>query len=278
MNGVDNVGAKKFCSAWKEYFVYDFTNTALPAGTANGLPSVQAFTDTTTRFDSDADFEVMKRSHIATDSRIYVSYRDDSYGRFLNNSPLDLRTISGTILFTTGVVDVGITPNNFLPYILTKPYVIRAATTFTASFADFSGSANSIRHALHGAKLRSGKAPWDEQWKATPYFDYTQPLVIGANQTSSVNISINIDSHFLVRRLTGTRTGPALISIKDNATERQWMNTSIHVDNLFGNSQFPNVLPAPRFIYRGSVINISVQDLSGAQNTMFLTFAGEKLY
>lgn len=264
--------------AWKEYFVYDFTNTALPAGTLNGLPTVQAFTDVTTRFDSDADFEVMKRSHIATDSKIYVTYRDDSFGRFLNNSPLDLRTISGTILFTTGVVDVGIHPNNFLPYILTKPYVIRAATTFTSSFADFSGAANSIRHALHGAKLRRGKAPWDEEWKATPYFDYTQPLVIGANQTASVNISINIDSHFLVRRLTATRTGAALISIKDNATERQWMNTSIHIDNLFGNSQFPNILPAPRFIYRGSVINISAQDLSGASNTLFLTFAGEKLY
>lgn len=264
--------------SWKEYFAYDFTNTALAAGTLNGLASVQAFTDTTTRFDSDADFEVMKRSHIATDSRIYVAYRDDAYGRFLQNAPLDLRTISGTILFTTGVVQVGISDNNFLPYILTRPFAIRAATTFTASFADFSGATNSIRHTLHGAKLRKGKAPWDEEWKATPYFDYTATIVIPANQTGSANISINIDSHFLVRRLTGTRTGAALVSIKDNATERQWMNTSIHIDNLFGNSQFPNIMPAPRFIYRGSVINVSAQDLSGASNTLRLVFSGEKLY
>ncbi|NRH21520.1 hypothetical protein HOO68_05775 [Candidatus Gracilibacteria bacterium] len=264
--------------AWKEYFIYDFTNTALPAGTANGLPNVQAFTDTTTRLDSDADFELMKRSHIATDSKIYVSYRDDAFGRFINNSPLDLRCISGTILFTTGVVDVGIHPNNFLPFILTNPMVIRAATTFTASFADFSGSANSIRHAFHGAKLRKGDAPWAEKWKATPNFDYTVSMVLPANSTGSANLSINIDSHFLVKKLTATRNGPALISIKDNATERQWMNTSIHIDNLFGNSQFPNSLPAPRFIYRGSVINVTAQDLSGAQNTIFFTFSGEKLY
>lgn len=264
--------------AWKEYFVYDFTNTSLAAGIANGLPSVQAFTDTTTRFDSDADFEVMKRSHIATDSQIYVAYRDDAFGRFLNNSPLDLRCISGTILYTTGVTQVGISDNNFLPYILTRPHAIRAATTFTASFADFSGVANSIRQAFHGAKLRKGTAPWDEEWKATPYFDYTATLSLPASQTGSVNISINIDSHFLVRRLTATRTGAALVSIKDNATERQWMNTSIHIDNLFGNSQFPNVMPAPRFIYRGSVINVSAQDLSGQANVLRLTFSGEKLY
>lgn len=119
--------------AWKEYFAYNFVNTNLAAGSF----AAPVFTDTITRFDTDADFEVMKRTHIATDSRILVSYRDDAYGRFLQNQALDLRCISGTILFTTGVVDVGIHPNNFLPYILTTPFLIRASTNFTASFADF---------------------------------------------------------------------------------------------------------------------------------------------
>lgn len=263
---------------WKEYYVVDFSNTNLTAGTANGLASAQAFTDVVTRFDSDADFELMKRSHIALDSRIYVTYKDDSFGRFTHNAPLDLRTVSGTILYANGVTDVGITPNNFMPYILTRPMLIRAATTFTTSFADFSGSTNSIRHAFHGAKLRQGKAPWEENWKATPYFDYTATVVLDAGGTGLANISINIDSHFLVRRLTATRTGPALISIRDGATERQWMNTSIHIDNLFGNSQFPNILPAPRFIWKGSVINITAQDLSNASNTLRLTLSGEKLF
>ncbi len=260
--------------AWKEYFVYSFVNTSLTGGSL----ASPVYTDTVTRFDTDADFEVMKRSHIATDSRILVQYRDDAYGRFLQNQGLDLRCVSGTILFTTGVVDVGIHPNNFLPYVLTRPFLIRASTNFTASFADFSGATNSIRHAFHGAKLRKGKAPWDEEWKSTPYFEYATTLTLGANATASSNITINIDSHFLIRRLTATRTGPALITLKDSATDRQWMSSSVHIDNLFGNAQFPNILPAPRFIYRGSVINISAQDLSGASNTLTLTFSGEKLY
>lgn len=262
--------------AWKEYFINNIDNTLLTASAAaETVASPQA---TTIRTDSDADFEVMKRTHIATDGRIMVSYKDDAYGRFLQNSQLDLRSISGTILFASGVVDVGIHQNNFLPYILTRPFLIRAATTFTAEFSDFSGSTNSIRQSLHGAKLRTGRAPWDSKWKATPYFDYTITLSPGADATISGTLSVNIDSHFLIRRITGTRLGAALITVKDGATDRQWMNTATHIDNFMGNAQFPNIMPAPRFVWRGSVINISVQDLSGSANTIRITFSGEKLY
>ena len=265
--------------AWKEYYIYNIDNTSLSAGPGGGAGATPV--PTTIRTDSDADFEVMKRTHIATDSRIFVEYRDDAYGRFLQSGQLDLRAISGTPLTTSAAGEVGIHPNNFLPYILTRPFLVRAATNFTANFADFSGSANSIRQSLHGAKLRVGRAPWDAKWKATPYFDYTTPpgsLSMAANTSDVHNLSINIDSHFLIRRITATRTGAALITVKDGATERQWMNTPVHIDNFAGNSQFPNILPAPRFVWRGSVINITVQDLSGAANEVRLTFSGEKLY
>ncbi len=258
---------------WKEYYIYDFTDTNLLAG--NGT----VFEDTVVRFDSDADFEVIKRSHIATDSRINVRFQDDAYGRQFQNTALDLRGVSGTILFTTGVVDVGIHPNNFMPYILPRPYLIRAGATYTVSFADFSGVTNSIRMAFHGAKLRVGIAPWAQAWKAKPPYTYTTgQIVIAANQTASVNINIQIDSHFLVEKLTATRTGPALITIKDSGIGRQWMNQPVHIDNLFGNSQFPNILPAPRLVQRGSSINITIQNLLNAQNTITLMFDGLKLF
>lgn len=259
---------------WKEYYCYSFENTSLASGSA----ASPVFADTTIRTDSDSDYEVMKRTHIATDSRIFVRYQDDAYGRFLQNRQLDLRAVSGTILFTTGVVDVGIHPNNFLPYILTRPFPIRAATNFTCQFADFSGAANSIRHTFHGAKLRTDKAPWDKRWNAMAFFDYAVEISMDANGSGIGNLAINIDSHFLVRRLTATRTGAALITIKDGAADRQWMDKPVHIDNLFGNSQFPNILPAPRFVYRGSVINITATDLSGASNTLRLVFSGDKLF
>lgn len=263
---------EKGTMAWKEYFIYNVENTNLSAG------SGVAFEDTTIRLDSDADFELMKMHHIATDSRIFIRFLDASYGRQLQNTGLDLRAVSGTILFTSGVVDVGIHPNNFIPSIVPRPYPIRAATPFTVSFADFSGAANSVRLSLHGAKLRTGKAPWDRRWQATPPFFYAGGVVLGANEVASFNVQINIDSHFLCRKISAVRTGACLVNITDTATDRAWMNVPTHIDNVAGNSQFPNILPAPRFVYRGSVINVTVTDISGSANTVRMIFHGEKLF
>lgn len=258
---------------WKEYYIYNFENTSLTLGTG------VAFSDTTVRLDSDADFEIIKRSHIAINSRIRVRFQDDSYGRQFQNTSLDLRTISGTILFTSGVVDVGISPNNFIPYILPRPYLIRAGTTYTTSFADFSGVTNSIRMAFQGAKLRSGDAPWAQPWKAKPPYDYsTGSFTIATNQTASVNINIGIDAHFLVEKIMGVRSGPALVTIKDGSIDRQWMNSAVHIDNLVGNSQFPNILPAPRLVQRGSSINMTVQNLHTGSNTIEIVLSGLKLF
>ncbi len=262
--------------AWKEYYIYDFTNTSIPASAGAGV--VGAFQNITTRFDSDADFEVIKRHHIATDNRIRIRFQDDSYGRQFQNQSLDLRGVSGTIL-SASAGSIGIHPNNFMPFILARPYLIRAGTTYTLEVADFSGAANSLRMSFHGAKLRVGAAPWHREWKAKPPFDYTTGAVtLSANQTVSVNINIQIDAHFLVEKITGTRTGPALIQVIDGSQDRQWMNGAIHIDNFMGNSQFPNILPAPRFIRRGSSINITIQDLSGASNTVEVIFSGLKLF
>lgn len=260
--------------AWKEFFAYTFEAVPLAAGT----PGSPVFTDVTIRTDSDNDYEVHKRVHFATEQEILVRYQDDAYGRFLQNANLDLRAVSGTLLFASGVVDVGIHPNNFLPYILPRPFPIRAATNFTASFADESGVANAIRHTFLGAKLRTGKAPWDQRWNAMAHFDYTIQIDMDADGSGIGNLAINIDSHFLVRKLTATRTGTALITIKDGANDRQWMDKPVHIDNLFGNSQFAHILSAPRFVYRGSVLNITASDLSGSANTLRLTFSGEKLF
>ena len=46
--------------AYKEYYVYSFEDLALAASTG------VAFDDVTVKMDSDADFEIMKRSFIAT--------------------------------------------------------------------------------------------------------------------------------------------------------------------------------------------------------------------
>jgi hypothetical protein len=272
---------RQMVDAYKEYFMYSFEDLSLIAGTG------VAFEDTTVKMDSDSDFEIMKRSHIATSDLIRVKYQDDSYGRQFQNASMDLRAVSGTTLQATGVVDIGQAPvNNFMPYILPRPYLIRAGTTYTASYADFSGVANSIRETFHGAKVRQGKAPWDQEWKAKPPYDYTTAVnnvgtVIAAGGTASLQISIGVDAHFLVQKIVGTRTSgaPALVTIRTGGNDRQWMDKAVHFDNLVGNAQFPNVLPAPRLCERGSTISITVQNLSSVfSGTYEIILSGLKLF
>ena len=98
--------ARELVSAYKEYFIYSFEDTALALGTG------VTFEDVTVKLDSDADFEIMKRHHVAIDNRIRVKYQDDSYGRQFQNASLDLRAISGAVLGGTGVVDIGQSLNN----------------------------------------------------------------------------------------------------------------------------------------------------------------------
>ena len=264
--------------AYKEYFIYSFEDTALVGGAGN------SFEDVIVKFDSDADFELLKRIHAATDDRIRVKYQDDSYGRQFQNTSMDIRGVSGTVLKATGAFDVnlGLSLNNFVPYILPRPYLIRAGTTYTASYSDFSGVANSIRQSFHGAKIRQGKAPWEAEWEAKPPYDYTTgSLTIAAGGTASIGINIGIDAHFLVKKITGIRSvlTPALVSVRSGGNDRTWMDKPVYFENFVGNGQFPNVLPAPRLCNRGSSIQIVIQNLSATEiGTYEIIFSGLKLF
>lgn len=268
----------KLLNAYKEYYMYSWEALSLTGGSGT------IFTDVTVKMDSDADFEVIKRIHDATDDRIRVKYQDDSYGRQFQNGTtgLDLRGVSGTVLEATGVVDIGESLNSFIPFILPRPYLIRAGTTYTASYADFSGATNSIRQTFHGAKIRPGKAPWDARWTAKPPFDYTTGSTsIAAGQTASIQISIQVDAHFLVQKIVGARASgaPALVTISTRGNDRQWMDKAVSFDNLVGNGQFPNILPAPRLAERGSTISITIQNLSSVNTgTYEIILSGLKLF
>ena len=250
---------------WREYFVNEVSDSSLAAGTG------VAFEDSTIKIDIDADFEIIKRSHVAIDNKILVEFKDDSAGRFYQNVAMDVTSISSDH-----------TPSPFImmfqPFKVASPILIRAATTYTARFSDYSTVANSIRLALHGTKIRRGVAPWDKPFRARLAFDYVVSATIAASSTVVVNVPINIDSSFLVKKITGTRTGEANVSIKDSGTDRFWSNTPVHINNIMGSGMYPNVLTAPRFIHPGTSLSVQLQDLSGSSNTIRMVFSGEKLF
>ena len=91
-------------------------------------------------------------------------------------------------------------------------------------------------------------------------------------------VPIDVDSDFMVQKITGTYTGAASLIIADGGRERWWMDKAVYIDTIVGNGQFPFILTSPRFIYRGSQISVSLSDLSGATNTIRIVFEGVKMY
>jgi len=267
---------------WGEYFVYAvaFTPTQLPVGT--GLQ----FTPNEIRIDSDRDFQFMKTMYFSDNDNadVYIKYRDDTIGRYLMKTGTLLRTIAGRGLpiDNSGAYD-------FRPFIWSTGYTIRKATTFTVEASNANAIITpNVYLAFHGMKLNSGIAPWKAPGLVRVPYVYTLPRSastlpdgvynVAANATASISISTDKDSHFVAKKITGSATGAALVTIQDAGRDRAWMNTGVHVRNLLGSGSFPNVLASPRFVQRGSVINITVQDLSGASNNVVINFVGEKLF
>lgn len=264
---------------WGEFFVYNTTFTAMAVG------SGVTYVSNDIRIDSDADFQFLKTMYFNTNDNadIFVKYRDDSNGRYLLKNGTALRTIAGRSLSidNSGAFD-------FRPFIWSVPFNMRRASTFGVEAANGHGVITpTVYIAFHGAKLRQGLAPWK---KPGPKMPYVYPLArnintlpegvvrIAANQTISTNISIDKDSNFIIKSITGGATGAALVTIQEMGRDRQWMNSSTHIRNLVGSGAFPNVLAAPRFIPRGSVINVTIQDISAAQNDVSINFCGMKLF
>ncbi|MBT9168127.1 MAG: hypothetical protein DDT19_01472 [Syntrophomonadaceae bacterium] len=254
---------------WQEYFLYGVTRT-LRSG--NGT----VFENIPVRIDSDADFMFQKTTFVATNDRIKIKYKDDSIGRYLTKNYLDIKTVAGR----NNLLPMGLS-NSFIPFVWPRPYVISAGTNFIVEAADNSGAANVLQLAFHGSKVRPGEAPWNRRFRAVVPFVYTfveGSVTVAPNMTAVHRIEIDMDSHFAVQKITGIRSGEALVNISEGGRDREWSNSSVHIDNLCGNGAFPNILPSNRFVQRGSVISFTIQNLTATANVIEICLVGTKLY
>lgn len=252
---------------YEEYFIY---NVLASLSSSDGT----VFTDYGVNIDSDADFKILSSTYISEDARILVKLQDDSQGRYLTKNAVDLQAISGRPLAL-------FTPNSFLPFTWSRPYIIMAGTNLKVQLSDYSGKANTTYLAYHGSKIRPGYAPWDYKkyrYRAAVPFVYSIRTTISASASSIQTLEIDRDAHFLVKKIIGYRTGGCTLTINEGARGRDWTNTSVHLDNFIGNGQFPNSLPAYRFIRKGSSVTFSLQDISGNSNIVEIDLEGVKLY
>lgn len=259
---------------FKHYYINNFNNLALPAGTnvATGVEPSPAYTGTPITLDTDADFEALKMAYVYTDPRVFLRLKEVN-GRYYDADPgMDARLACGTL------VNLGAGGNALALKALARPLLIPKGARFTADMADFSGAQNSVRVAVHGTKLYNGNAPWDalgRKYKRVNW--WTEPVYSGsitANKNALMTISAPYNQDFYIYRILAQRTGAATVAMQNFIGNLQ--NTDTHIDNLAGNVEGHNILPAPIFIPADSSLLINITDISGATNGVTLHLEGEQ--
>lgn len=277
---------------WREAYAYtyDFAGAqAVPAGTANALPNTALpFREIAIRSDADVPFELLKWIYVATDPRVYIQLIDDRAGRYLHSGRLDMRATVGL----GNQLTIGSDAPGFFPYILPTPWELAPVSLLRCVAQDFSGAENTVRFTLWGAKRRSGAPPWQvDPWSGAPRqivqrvpFIYPLPddntsFNIAANQSITFAVQTDSDSDFLVDGLMGVRDGAATVFLQDGVDrQRRWMDRATHIDCAVGNGVHPHILPAPRWVPARSVIQATIENLTGSTNQVRLYLRGTKVY
>lgn len=102
---------------------------------------------------------------------------------------------------------------------------------------------------------------------------------VGASATVNVTISISADSDFEVLKLTARPTNwNFTIQIQDTVTSKFWQDRALHAETILGSAMRPFILPVPRKLRANSSILVTLVDLSGIAQTIYVDFIGHKLY
>jgi len=92
------------------------------------------------------------------------------------------------------------------------------------------------------------------------------------------SIRIAADSAFVATSLVGSSDGDYNLFIRQDSSDRQLSNISVINTALVGTAQRPGFLAKPLLLPANTTISLTLNDLSGAANEVFLFFHGFKVY
>lgn len=115
---------------------------------------------------------------------------------------------------------------------------------------------------------------------------------LAAGATGQTTVNISADAPFMIvnqtydannangARTSGTYVVPnATVLLTDTGSSRQMMDVAVPVPSIFGNGQFPYILPVPKLMQANSQLQVVVTNNDAAQGmNLRLSFNGFKLY
>jgi len=109
-----------------------------------------------------------------------------------------------------------------------------------------------------------------------PYFAYVFDQVLTANQVVAGQVVINNDADFVLRGIVAN-TFTGIFRVRFNRSGLYFLSSGyIHSSNLVSDAASPlPIIPEMLFV-AGSRIGLDISDLSGATNTIQISFVGAK--
>lgn len=116
--------------------------------------------------------------------------------------------------------------------------------------------------------------------------------IAAAGGTGTANVNISADAPFMIvnqtydantlnaARTSGTYVVPnATVLLTDTGSSRTMMDVAVPVPSIFGNGQFPYILPVPKLMQANSQLQVLVTNNDAAAGiNLRLSFNGYKLF
>lgn len=202
----------------------------------------------------------------------------DIVGRDQMNAPCHVRTIFGTAQ---------------LPAIIQEPLTLFYREKMTNFLKKVSGVAGTVSARINcggvaycpnsveqQAYIADRIKKWERRRQNVFPFWYTIPMdsagvVLTALQT--LNFDIKVGNHFEAFKMAFVSTGDFAFEMSETRSGRVLSNGRISSAAGLGDATFPWIFDKPYLIPQGGRLRITLQDLSNAGNTIFLTIQGRKI-
>jgi len=252
-----------------EYFHYSTPRSVIGAGLTQPI-TIDTF--------ADSYFVVKKLLAVATVNPLVAAansfsalFYNGATGRTLMNLPINARNLFGA----GNPLGIG----EILPANLKDAIILPPSSTLQIAVTDLSGAPNTVQLVFGGYRWYDlSKPPVVKRGNARlEWYSQSVNTVLAANAQSNVQIRIDSDADFLVRKIMAVTTNPYTVQISDSSTQESWSDVPQVMSNLAGNAAFPYWLPKPKLIRANSTISFQFADL-GAGTTIQFVLEGAKVY
>lgn len=222
-----------------------------------------------------------------SDAPYTLTVFDPGRKRFLMNREIH----SDTIVSPTNIA--GALTTGGRPHILMESYFVnveQAQRSLVLQFRNLDTvNPNTIRLAFVGRRYYYREATPEvkelfrkrflEKERTNIYFLTTdKPVTIPADGTIDATLSSTDEADFEFLKLMSKSEGPFKFKLIDRSSGREFMPQPIRDVQGFGTADFPMILPESFLIERNYQFIVRLEDLSGADNDVFLTFHGRRVY